>query len=177
MTVQGMAFLLLLIDFTAKQVNLSLGPEWDSMGKKIFFFATYPISTFLDLDFCDSTSTAFINPNQHFPGSIGVLIACGLIFAIYVAVFFLVKSEWNNVRKHKRLQRLQECRNAIELETTANDPEVATTSLIDSLATRPLTSQPMAPPAGYAPIITNYAPTAPEPRTPPPSYPSLTGWM
>ena len=105
----------------------------------------------------------------------------GLIFAIYVAVFFLVKSEWNNVRKHKRLQRLQECRNAIELETMANDSEVATqhTSLIDGLATRPLPSQPMVqpPPAGYAPIITNYAPTAPEPRTPPPSYPSLTGWM
>ena len=127
-----------------------------------------------------STHTSF-TPYQLYQGSIGSLIACTLIFVIYVAVFFVVKSEWNNVRKHKRLQRLQECRNAIKLETMANDPEVATqhTSLIDSLATRPLTSQPMAqpPPAGYAPIITNYAPTAPEPRTPPPSYPSLTGWI
>ena len=173
LTVLGMAFLLLLINFTAKQVNLDLGPGWNSMFEKIFLYAIYPISTFHVI--------ALINPNQLYPGSIGVLIACGLIFAIYVAVFFLVKSEWNNVRKHKRLQRLQECRNAIELETMANDPEVATqhTSLIDSLATRPLTCQPIAqpPPAGYAPIIANYAPTAREPRTPPPSYPSLTGWM
>ena len=173
LTVLGMAFLLLLINFTSKQVNLDLGPEWNSMFEKIFLYAIYPISTFHVI--------ALINPNQLYPGSIAVLIACGLIFAIYVAVFFLVKSEWNNVRKHKRLQRLQEFRNAIKLETMANDPEVATqqTSLIDSLATRPLTCQPIAqpPPAGYAPIIANYAPTAREPRTPPPSYPSLTGWM
>ena len=140
-------------------------------GEGIFLYATYPISTFL--------VSVLASIGQLYQGSIGSLIACTLIFVIYVAVFFVVKSEWNNVRKHKRLQRLIECRNAIELETTANDPEVATqhTSLIDGLATRPLTSQPMAPPAGYAPIITNYAPTAPEPRTPPPSYPSLTGWI
>ena len=55
-------------------------------------------------------------------------------------------------------------------------------SLIDGLATRSLSFQPMSQqlrPSGYSPIITNYAgapsnqhPTVPEPTTPPPSYPA-----
>ena len=60
-TVLGMAFLLLLINFTAKQVNLGLQPECNSMGEKFFFlifYATYPISNFL------VSCIASINPKQ-----------------------------------------------------------------------------------------------------------------
>ena len=88
------------------------------MGKNIFFNATYPISTFQP-SFADKFGS--LAPNQGF---IGEFIACTLIFAIYLAAFMVVKSEWNNVRSHKRLRRLQECRSAIEMETRANDSEV-----------------------------------------------------
>ena len=90
---------------------------------QIFLCTTYPISTFFVEHFFIFLASIGVNPYQL--KSIGLLITCTLIFAIYVAAFFLVKSEWNNVRKHKRLKRLQECKNAIELETMVNDPEVA----------------------------------------------------
>ena len=100
----------------ASLANWSIGTEGESMGKNIFFYTTYPIST-LQPSFADWPLAA----NKGF---IGEFIACTLIFAIYLAAFMVIKSEWNNVRSHKRLRRLQECRSAIEMETMANDSEV-----------------------------------------------------
>ena len=128
LTVLGVAYLLLSTVLIAKLGNFGLGPEWNSMGNimyQIFWYATYPWWSYAATFLVGFLTSIGINPNQLYARYIRLLTACGLIFAIYVAAFSLVKSEWNNVKKHKRLPRLQECRNAIKVETMANDPEVA----------------------------------------------------
>ena len=116
----------------ASLVNRSIGTEVESMSKNIFFYATYPISTFQP-SFADKFGSLAANQ-----GFFGEFIACTLLFAIYVAAFMVVKSEWNNVRSHKRLRRLQECRSAIEMETMANDSEVCPCGVIAEWIERPL---------------------------------------